>query len=505
MSSSPQPTFTAPQANLVLYGALDDVLTTALRDGDADTAALVNRYLPGSVQYPGWSRQLRELFGPVQQSDDLTIAETVAAALNGVLANGRENLTVPDLANLIYAVGALAHIPAADLDGNADLFRDVLSLAVDDAFIEERIERANAFLFDEGGLYYALSGWDAWTGVIQTAAANDWIMKVIAEVPQCSTAVVTVQGLECVIIDAEITSNIITFDDLVDVIDPRNWPYAYPAFFCEMYPSTSRAPKDKWWNVRETVGFCQYFDDGGLGLTQRLRFLKSEQSKTDFRLDFDLSEDQTDCTGKVLVDRGFVNATCTREDGDTSRGGVRLTTKKVAHIKGINPYGQAFWLCKMGYGWIAAHLFFGKKGEPPPGWVNWKDAPLIGEPDNDPPDNEKDDGSGGGAGLSGGAGAGVGGGAGAGAAGQVNAGAAPPADDKLAVATKTAKRLADVADYLTKSNLDLTKKWLDGGLNFGDLAKFGSEVGARLASEPWLWLHEITTGTKPSEPPGGTP
>ena len=247
MSSSPQPTFTAPQANLVLYGALDDVLTGALRDGDADTAALVNRYLPGSVQYPGWSRQLRELFGPVQQSDDLTIAETVAAALNGVLANGRENLTVPDLANLIYAVGALAHIPAADLDGNADLFRDVLSLAVDDAFIEERIERANAFLFDEGGLYYALSGWDAWTGVIQTAAANDWIMKVIAEVPQCSTAVVTVQGLECVVIDAEITSNIITFDDLVDVIDPRNWPYAYPAFFCEMYPSTSRAPKDKWW------------------------------------------------------------------------------------------------------------------------------------------------------------------------------------------------------------------------------------------------------------------
>lgn len=497
MTSSPQPTLTAPQANLALYGALDDILIQALQSGEPEVAALVNEYLPGAAEQPGWAQELREIFGPVEPSD-AEIGDTVAAALDAVLANGRDALTIPDLANLVYAVGALVHFEAADLEANSDRFVQVLALAGTGIEEAERLERANLFLYSQDGLLNALSGWQAWPSVIQTAAANGWVDPIIASVPQCSTAVVTVDGLECVAIDTDVTSSTITFEDLIETVDPRNWPDAYPAFFCEMYPSENRAPKDKWWNVRETVGFCQYFADGGLGLTQRLRFLKSKQSATDARLDFDLSENQKGCTGKVLVDRGFVNVTCTREDGDTTQGGVRLTTKKVAHIKGISPYAQAFWLCKLGYGWIAMHLFFGNAGYPGPGNVEWKDPPVIDEPDNDPadePDDFDDDGSG----------AGGGGGAGGGAAGFADADAAPPADDKIEVATKTAKRLADVANYLTKTNLDLTKKWLDGGLNFGDLAKYGSEVGGRLASEPWIWLHEITTGTKPTKPPGGTP
>ena len=60
---------------------------------------------------------------------------------------------------------------------------------------------------------------------------------------------------------------------------------------------------------------------------------------------------------------------CTRPDGDIEAGGVRLRTKKVAHIKGISPYAQAFWLCKLGYGWVALHLFFGKAYDRPTDYV----------------------------------------------------------------------------------------------------------------------------------------
>ena len=61
-----EPISIAPQANLALYGALDDILAQAIEDGDAETAALVNQYLPGAVEYPGWSNELREIFGPAQ-------------------------------------------------------------------------------------------------------------------------------------------------------------------------------------------------------------------------------------------------------------------------------------------------------------------------------------------------------------------------------------------------------------------------------------------------------
>ncbi len=61
-----EPIFTAAQANLALYGALDGILTQAMQDGNVETAVLVNQYLPGSIEYPGWSNELREIFGPVQ-------------------------------------------------------------------------------------------------------------------------------------------------------------------------------------------------------------------------------------------------------------------------------------------------------------------------------------------------------------------------------------------------------------------------------------------------------
>ena len=111
-------------------------------------------------------------------------------------------------------------------------------------------------------------------------------MRLVAAVPQCRTAVATVNGYECVIIDADIQSDDVKFDNLVDVVDPRNWPMSYPSFFCRCGGRRDRG--DDWWDVKETAGFCNI--DGGLKFVTKLRFIKTNQRNYDYRLDFDLAE-----------------------------------------------------------------------------------------------------------------------------------------------------------------------------------------------------------------------
>ena len=57
-----------------------------------------------------------------------------------------------------------------------------------------------------------------------------------------------------------------------------------------------------------------------------------------------------------------------------------MRTRKVAHVTGISPFAQAFFLCKLGYGWAAVQAFFGPAmKEPPPSpseYTYWNEAPL---------------------------------------------------------------------------------------------------------------------------------
>lgn len=483
MTSSTEPQFTAPRSMLTLYGALDVAVEQAMDVGDAEKVALIEQYLPGAVENRGWSQQLSRLL-LTEEARTLDAAPSVNEALSGLLNYSRANvgtLTIPDMANVIYAIGALKNIGVIDTDDNADLAAQVLELAVPLGQADgiTPLEQANLFLDDLGQNF---TGWESWPSFIKSAADAGVVLDLIADVPQCRTRVVTVNGYECVVIDAEIVSHKLSFDNVIAVVDPRNWPKAYPGFFCKMDKPTDRDPHDEWYDITETAGFCKVV--GGYHLTQRLRFLKSDQKPADARLDFDLSENQDGCTKKVLVDRGFVNVSCTRADGNTAGNGVRLETRKVVHVTDIPPYAQAFLLCKLGYGWSAVHCFFGPAQKPPKDYTPWKSDPLIMEPKNEPeaPSN----------GDSGGAVVGA-------------QGATPKApEDKPQVSTKTAKALADVANYLTATNLDITKRWLSGQLSFGDLAKYGQEVGGRLASEPWKWLQDITTDTASTDSTAGS-
>jgi hypothetical protein len=474
---------------LTLYGALDLATAQAIESGDTETAALIDRYMPGAIANVGWSRKLFQTLLP-DDTRTLNVQAAVTEGLTGLLNFDKahsDELTIPDLSNLVYIIGTLKHIPAAAPVENANLMAEALTLAAPKEGLsgEEVFEKSLTFL--EKDLADSFKGWASWPEFIKWAALpeNAYVLELVGEVPQCRTGVITVNGLECVVVDADINSDEVTFDNLINVMDPRNWPKAYPSFFCSMAEGGDRIPPDNWKNVVETVGMCGVYK--GYTLTQRLRFIKSDQRKGDARLDFDLAASQAGCSGKVLVDRGYINARCTREDGDTSQGGVQLETRKVAHITDFDTYQLAFWFCRLGYGSAAMQLLFGpaRKPTPPPlpGYVPWKDAPYIMEPKNELSATLNDD--------------------------EPPISPTPPAgtaasNGTIEVTTKTAKALASVANFVAEKNLNLTKKWLLSDLRFDDLATYGQEVGGRLASEPWRWLKDVTTPSSET-PDGETP
>lgn len=482
MTASLEEGITVPQAMLEVYGALDLLVMQR-----PELASLVDQYLPGASEHVGWSTELYGLFAPdVPRLND--VASNVRAGLEKVLAVstnpglvGDNMITIPDLSNLVYAIGALSHIPDADPGDN--LYGRVLALAVPETVAEgEELAVANEFLANE---LPKLSGYDAWPNFIKSVAGV-YVAELVAAVPQCRTSVVTVNGYESVVIDADLTSDTVSFNRLINVIDPRNWPKSYPSFFCHMGPPKKR-DDDDWYDIKETAGLCKVV--GGYTLTTRLKFIKSNQKvNLDARLDYDLSENQTDCDGKVKVDKGFINVLCTNKDDNPTKGGVLMRTRKVAHVIDISPFAQAFWLCKLGYGWSAVQAFFGPAMKEPPvtadEYTYWNEAPLKMENPNKP-----DPGTGT---------------TSTNATNTSQTGADPTTTSVLQVATKTAETWKDTAEFLTDTYLTTTKKWLAGQLSFGDLAKYGGAVGAKLASEPWLWLQKITTEPTSGSSDGST-
>ncbi len=456
---------------LTLYGALDLAVTAVRRrpgyrhDGRSISSA--RQRAPGMVA--GDRRPL--LPG---RSTDRGDRDSVGGALNDILTGLEDEppISVPTLSRMVYVLGALTHIDAAQsLSENTDLFVGVLALAAPpDTPAEERQVRAAEFL---NFLTENFTGWQDWEEITHAAVLQGWLDPDIEEVPLCRPAVVTVNGLLCVVIDVEMTSSKVTLNKLKDVCDPLNWPKAYPSFFCKMENRGMRY--DKWRDVLETAGFC--YIPGGYLLKTALKYIKSEVSNTDARLDYDLSENQAGASLKVLVDRGYINMRCTSPDGDPGKTGVWVRTRKVAHVTDISPYAQAKMLCICGYGFAAAEMLFG-----PATWSNldgfekWEDGPLKKQGDLEKDMEE--------------------------AADAVPVGQQPaPTMDAV---TKIAMKWNECINYLTKTHVDLTGKWLANQLSYQELAKVSGEVGAKVASDPWQLLHELTQPpTRPQPKPPG--
>jgi hypothetical protein len=466
---------------LTLYGALDQAVIQA---DDPLVAETVDRFLPGASSHPGWSQEIHDLFFPNEPRLH-DIEGGVGEALNGIVNRIADEppVSIPMQSRMVYVLGALTHVEAANaFTTNHAGFLEALKIAQPpELSAPEGDERAQE-LFNT--LAASFTGWREWDEITHMSVLAGWLDPLIEDVPLCFPAVVTVEGKKCVVIDAIVTSSTAKFKNVKNVVDALNWPKAYPSFFCSVQDLGLRA--DKWRNVLETAGFCF---DGSYLLKTPLKYIKSAPTDTTACLDYDLIEkDPTQAMmlggdGKVLVDRGYINMRCTSPGNDPDLGGVWVRTRKVAHVKDLSPYAQAKLLCISGYAYAAAEMLFGAAEDvenDPDAYRPWDDEPLKTAQDLEKDMKEA-----------------------------AAAAAAPPGDQPASPApamdavTKIAEKWKECVNLLTKTHLDLTGKWLANQLSYGELAKASAQVGAKVASDPWVLLHELTQAPKPGPKPPG--
>ena len=109
--TAPQEDLTVPLALVELYGALDMAVIA-----NPELGPLVDQYLPGASQNAGWSNELYETLLPeVPRNADVegTVESGLRRIMNIAESPGfieERLLTIPDLSNLVYAIGTLSHL-----------------------------------------------------------------------------------------------------------------------------------------------------------------------------------------------------------------------------------------------------------------------------------------------------------------------------------------------------------------------------------------------------------
>ncbi len=452
------------RAILEVQGALD---TAVINSPDPRVAEIANEFLPDTSTNAGWYREIATfLFGDQARSEAnpiLALSELFDAETNIPQAP-----SVPELSRLLYGVGAIirlkSEVPTAPLPDFArgeevdrELLTSVLALGGPYESFEENRTRVAQYYDEVVGLFAnEFYGWQAWYGVATSLEERFQILKKgVASVPLCQAVVVKVNGIDSVVIDAKISSDEVTLNNLKKVVDPRNWHYDYPDFFCSM---EYRGPRtDGWRKVLERVGICNF---SPLILRTMLKFYKSTVNGPDryeARLDYDLNDPVPDPAGdgQITVDRGFINMWTPPGKGPNDYG-VVVRIRKVAHINGLSPYAMKKFVCIMGYAYVAMEMLFGPAKAPDPNipWALWEDDP------NELP-------------------------------GQGQQSNALPAQSTNTVASTAIKMVAECVQDITAKQADLAGKWTSGDLTVADLAQCSAEVGARIASDPWKFIQAI--------------
>lgn len=475
------------RALLEIFGAVDSAVT---RSRDAGVRDVAERLLPGPAVDEGWYRELEGFMfpggDPSQTDPELRAPRTEPNAaralreLNSSVREGGETLSVPELARLVYGIGALIRVNTAatrggpedyswlgSTDGDArTLLVDALDLAAPTVGppgvrgISETRARLDSNLTSVVDLFSTqFNSREAFGALATRLADDDMIDKRIADVPIEHATVVSVDGISSLVIDTEFASDEVSLNAIKAVVDPRNWHHNFPAFFCEMDPKGRRS--DDWRRVLETVGVAAIPDSRRL--RTHLKFHKSELNEPgryEARLDYDLNDPCPDPQGdrQIDVDRGFINM---RAKGEPDQNGVVVRTRKVAHINGIKPETQARFAFIFGYTTGAREMLFGPAMNPDPNvdYYSWED--------------EEDQ-----------------------ASSAVGA-SATSSRSHHSVASTAFRMAVEYAEDMSVTNLDLADRWLSGKLTLQDVADYSSQVTARLISDPFKFLQAV------SRPKGG--
>ncbi|BBZ37414.1 hypothetical protein [Mycobacterium conspicuum] len=446
---------------------------------------IVDAFLPDSSANSQWYQEIEAfMFRAGAEGDDAP--RTVADPINALAeiqqdwVSRQRRPTAPEASRLIYGLGAVVHLtrtvqiasmpfsdPTADERGRS-LLADVFALTGGQEF-EQRAAFFSLDQIDTIGNLFAdhFLSWKHWTETSQRLVAMGVLTEEAASVPLCNACVITYNGIESVVVDSVLSSNQVSLNDLKAVVDPRNWRHDCGSFFCDMRYENLRT--DGWRRVLETVGLCAFPEEVSPRLVTMLKFLKTTVNKPErheARLDYELNDPfpTPPSDGKITVDHGFINM-WTEPNGDPDQPPVYVRTRKVCHIDGMRPYTMKRFVCAFGYAFIVAEMLFGSALDPKAAAFGWDDPATEhpGNPSGQPP----------------------------------GGGTKPPPSSGNSAASTAIKMVAACVEDLTVKQYDLADKWMAGQLTVADLAQYGAEVGARIASDPWKFIQAIT------QPKGG--
>ncbi len=460
---------TTAQSLLALYGALDQAVTGT---GDAEIEATVERYLPGSTgENAGWYDQLLGFLGdrsyrvPEREVEeppavpDLSAALATLQDLHGT-ADGAVRLTPVQSSRMVYAIGALSHLPSYyPPDEWDERFSETLELA-----------RGGDDLL--GLLRRDFRSRDDFSTVMQFAAQRAWIDAYVALVPLCQTKVKFVRGHLCVVLTTEFESEQVSLDQLKNVIDLRNWDKCLP-FFCWMEPEPIRQ-SDGWSRVLEHVSTtCSI--PGTPQMVTPLKYWKGPaqgvvlpqpSAWVDYLLDDDPAPGEVG-DGRMVVDEGFIRMTSTV--GNSAAYGVRVRTRKVAGFRNLAFVPAAIFACVMGYGDQGVEMLLGGVAKRPPGgsaeWTDWDPSTLpASQPGGAPAQPTPTDGC-------------------------------DPGRSAVEVAVDM---LNECIDDMSQQSAAIANKWATGAVPIAETMNFSADLAARLATDPWRYLERLRDANRGS-------
>ena len=454
---------TIAQSLLALYGALDQAVTST---DNADIEAIVERYLPGSTgENAGWYQQLLGFLGDrAHLLPEMEEPPPAAPDLGEALTTLRERtdpeaarLTPVQLSRMVYAIGALSHLPDYYLPEQwEEQFSLTLAVAGGDhnllALLQRDFRRR-----------------DDWSSVVQYAAQRAWIARDVAVVPLCQTKVKLVRGHICVVLTTEFESRQVSLNQLKDVIDPLNWAKCLP-FFCLMEAEPPRS--DGWSRVLEHVSTtCSIA--GTPQMVTPLKYWKGQATgqqspQPSAWVDYELDDNPAPGEkgdGRMVVDEGFITMTSTV--GASAVDGVRVRTRKVAGFRDLAYVPAAIFACVMGYGDQGVEMLLGgvaKRAQAGgAGWTDWKASTA---PANQP-------------------------------GGQP----APPTDggDPSRHAVEVAvDMLNECIDDVAQKSAAIADKWATGAVPIAETMTFTADLAARLATDPWRYLDRLRDANRGS-------
>ena len=455
------------QALLALYGALDQAVTSG---GGAAIEATVERYLPGSTgANAGWYDELVGFLADgtnpnariAEEAPDAPNLNAALAVLQGLprLQGGMPNpLTAVQLSRMVYALGALSHLPADYLPQEW----------------ESKFARTLAVAAPSGENLLTLlrrqfRSRDDFPQVMEYAGQQGWVDMLVAAVPLCQISAMSVCGHLCVVLTTEFESSQVSLDQLENVIDPLNWAKCLP-FFCSMTPEPDRP--DGWSRVLEHVSTTCPIPNTPQMVTP-LKYWKGQgdtnqpspqpSAWVDYALDDDPAPGEVG-DGRMVVDQGFIRMTSTV--GDATQAGVRVRTRKVAGFRNLAYFPAALFACVIGYGDVGMAMLLGgvaTRASDPAGWTNWDPSTPTGVSGSTRP------------------------------AQPAACGDADPASSAVALAVEMAN---ECIDEMSKKGAAIAAKWATGVVPVAETITYTADLANRLATDPWRYLQRLSDPSK---------